>query len=183
MGAKTLLTADDLARIPQPEDSDVLMELDEGELITMPPAGFEHGFRGYRIGWILGNHIFKYDLGHIYTSETGFRLASTTVRCPDVAFVRKERLAAVEQGVFANGAPDLAVEVFSPSDSVRQLMRKVKQYFAAGCHTVWIVYPERREVNVLEASGADRLLREDDIIEAPELLPGFSVKVAEFFSE
>ena len=62
-------------------------------------------------------------------------------------------------------------------------MRKVKQYFAAGCHTVWIVYPDRKEVNVLEASGADRLLTAADTIEAPELLPGFSVPVAEFFPE
>lgn len=62
-------------------------------------------------------------------------------------------------------------------------MRKVKQYFAAGCHTVWIVYPDRREVNVLESSGADRLLRVGDLIEAPELLPGFSVPVGEFFEQ
>jgi len=57
----------------------------------------------------------------------------------------------------------------------------VKQYFAAGCHTVWIVYPDTRELHVLEASGADRLLRDNDPVEAPELLPGFSVPVAEFF--
>jgi Uma2 family endonuclease len=59
----------------------------------------------------------------------------------------------------------------------------VKQYFAAGCHTVWIVYPERREINVLEASGADRLLTASDTIDAPDLLPGFSVPVAELFEE
>ena len=183
MSTKALITAEEFARIPEPEDESVRMELDEGELITMPPAGEEHGFCGSNIGIILGNHVKKLKLGRIYNSDTGFRLNATTVRAPDVAFVRKERLAAVRQGVLANGAPDLAVEVFSPSDSVRQLMRKVKQYFAAGCHTVWLVYPERREVNVLEASGADRLLREGDIIDATDLLPGFSVAVAEFFAE
>ena len=62
-------------------------------------------------------------------------------------------------------------------------MRKVKQYFVAGCHTVWIVYPDRKEVHVLEASGSDRLLQAGDTIDAPELLPGFSVRVAEFFEE
>jgi Uma2 family endonuclease len=181
MSTRTLITAEDLARMP--DDDTVRIELDEGELITMPPAGEEHGFCGLNIGRILGNHVKKYRLGRVYGSDTGFRLNATTVRAPDVAFVRKERLASVRQGVFANGAPDLAVEVFSPSDSVRQLMRKVKQYFAAGCHTVWIVYPERQEVNVLEASGADRLLGATDTIEAPELLPGFSVPVAEFFAD
>jgi Uma2 family endonuclease len=183
MSTKALLTADDLARMPEPEGEPVRMELDEGELITMPPAGEEHGYCGLNIGTVLGNHVKKYKLGRVYNAGTGFRLNDTTVRAPDVAFVRKERLGVIRQGVFANGAPDLAVEVFSPSDSVRQLMRKVKQYFAAGCHTVWIVYPERREVNVLEASGADRLLREGDTIDAPELLAGFSVAVAEFFAD
>jgi Uma2 family endonuclease len=67
------------------------------------------------------------------------------------------------------------------SDNVRQLMRKVKQYFAAGCHTVWIVYPDRHEVQVLESSGTDRLLHVGDVIEAPELLPGFSAPISAFF--
>ena len=60
-------------------------------------------------------------------------------------------------------------------------MRKVKQYFAAGCHTVWIVYPDASEIHALEAGGADRLLSIGDVVEAPELLPGFSVPVAQFF--
>jgi len=95
----------------------------------------------------------------------------------------RERVESLRSKGFARGVPDLAVEIFSPSDNVRQLMRKVKQYFAAGCHTVWIVYPERREINVLEASGADRLLTVEDTIDAPDLLPGFSVPVAELFEE
>jgi Uma2 family endonuclease len=183
MSTKTLITAEEFARILEPEDESVRMELDEGEVITLPPAGEEHGFCGINIGTILANHVKTYKLGRVYGADTGFRLNATMVRAPDVAFVRKERLATVRQGIFANGAPDLAVQVFSPSDSVRQLMRKVKQYFTAGCHTVWIVYPERREVNVLEASGADRLLREGDTVDAPELLPGFSVSIAEFFMD
>ena len=73
---------------------------------------------------------------------------------------------------FNQGAPDLAVEVFSPSDSVRQLMRKVKQYFAAGCHTVWIVYPEQQEVKNVPESSSLYHRRPGDLIEAPELLPG-----------
>ncbi len=98
-----------------------------------------------------------------------------------MAFIRKERVPAVCGPGWVKGAPDLAVEIFSPEDSVRQLMRKVKQYFAAGCHTVWIVYPETQEVQALEATGSDRLLTGDDTLEAPELLPGFSVQISEFF--
>jgi Uma2 family endonuclease len=179
MSSKTLVTADELEQMP--DDDSVQIELDEGEPIAMPPAGEDHGYYGFEIVLLLGNFVKKHNLGRVYTADTGFRLRDDTVRAPDVAFVRKERVNAVKSKGFAKGAPDLAVEIFSPSDSVRQLMRKVKQYFAAGCHTVWIVYPELQEVNVLEASGGDRLLGVDDTIEAPDLLPGFSVRVAELF--
>jgi Uma2 family endonuclease len=173
------MTADELERMP--DDDSVLIELDEGELITMPPAGSDHGYYGIEIASILRDYVKEHKLGRVYGADTGFRLGKETVRAPDVAFVRRERVADAQGMGFAKGAPDLAVEIFSPSDSVPQLMRKVKQYFGAGCHTVWIVYPEPREVHVFERSGIDRLLHTGDTIEAPELLPGFSVPVAQFF--
>ncbi len=179
MSTKTLLTADELEQMP--DDDSVRTELDEGELITMPPTGLDHAYYENEIGSILRDYVKRNRLGRVYTGEPGFRLSTGTVRAPDVAFIRQERLDALTSKGFAKGAPDLAVEIFSPSDSVPQLMRKVKQYFAAGCHTVWIVYPDAREIHSLEASGADRLLRDGDLVEAPELLPGFSVPVAEFF--
>jgi Uma2 family endonuclease len=179
MSSKTLLTADELERMP--DDDSVQIELDEGELITMPPAGMDHGGCEVEIGSILHAYVKQHKLGRVYGADTGFKLRDDTVRAPDVAFVRAERIAEVHGKGFGKGAPDLAVEVFSPSDSVRQLMRKVKQYFAAGCHTVWIVYPERREVQVLEATGTDRLLQGSDTIDAPELLPGFAARIADFF--
>ena len=178
MSHKTLLTADELELMP--DDDSVRTELDEGELITMPPTALDHGYHETEFARILSAYVKKHRLGRVYCGDSGFRLSHDTVRAPDVAFVRQERIAALGKG-FAKGAPDLAVEIFSPSDSVPQLMRKVKQYFAAGCHTVWIVYPETREIHVLELGGSDRLLRAEDLIEAPELLPGFSVPVAEFF--
>jgi len=181
MSSKTLLTADELEQMP--DDDSVRLELDEGELITMPPVGLEHADYESNIDTLLKTHVRKHRLGKVYTGEAGFRLRDDTVRAPDVAFVRQERVPSVHRRGFGKGPPDLAVEIFSPSDSVRQLMRKVKQYFAAGCHTLWILYPEEREVNALEATGADRLLKGDDLLEAPELLPGFSVRVAEIFEE
>ncbi len=72
----------------------------------------------------------------------------------------------------------MRVEVFSPTDSSRQLKRKVKQYLAAGSYTVWVFYPKRKEVDVYEASGVIRTVSWNEVLEAPELLPGFSVKVS-----
>jgi Uma2 family endonuclease len=179
MITKTLLTADDLARMP--DDASVQIELDEGQLITMPLAGFEHGERENQIMFLLAQHVRKNKLGKVVSGDTGFRLNDRTVLAPDVAFVRRERVESVRSKSFAKGAPDLAVEIFSPSDGIRQSTRKVKQYLAAGCHTVWVVYPKRQEVKVFEASGAERTLHSGDLLEAPDLLPGFSVKVAELF--
>jgi len=180
MITKTLLTADDLARMP--DDASVQIELDEGELITMPPAGFEHGECENQIMFLLTQHVRKNKLGKVVTGDTGFRLNDRTVFAPDVAFVRRDRIEAVRSKSFAKGAPDLAVEIFSPSDGIRQTTRKVKQYLALGCHTVWVVFPKREEVEVYEATGAKRTLRSIDTLDAPDLLPGFSVKVAELFS-
>jgi Uma2 family endonuclease len=179
MKLKTLLTADELEQMP--DDDSVQIELDEGELITMPPAGEGHGHIGSAIDTELGYFVKKHKLGRVYVADTGFRLGRDTVRAPDVAFVRKERVEAIRSEGFAKGAPDLAVEVFSRSDSVRQLKRKVKQYLASGCRTVWVIYSRRKQVDVHEASGVVRTLGEDEMLEAPELLPGFSIKVAELF--
>lgn len=176
MAAKTSLTVADLERMPDIHSRNV--ELDEGELIEIAAASEDHGNLELEIAFLLKRFAKEHDLGRVYAGYTGFRLNDGTLRSPDVAFLRKARVEQVRSTGFENGAPDLAVEIFSPSDSVAQLMRKVKQYFAAGTHTVWIVYPERREIHALEASGADRILQAADIIDAQELLPGFSTPIA-----
>jgi Uma2 family endonuclease len=179
MSTKTLLTADELEQMP--DDDSVQIELDEGELITMPPAGEEHCNLEVETVFELKRFVKENDLGRIYGGDMGFRLSRDTVRSPDVAFVHKDRVEAIRGEGFAKGAPDLAVEIFSPSESRRQFRRKVKQYLAAGCHTVWVFYPKRKEVDVHEASGVIRTLGEDEMLEAPELLPGFSIKVSDLF--
>lgn len=181
MASKTQLTVADLEKMP--DIHSMRVELDEGELVEMAPASEDHGNVGAQILLILGSFVKANQLGRVYMADTGFILDDDTMRAPDVAFVRRDRVPGVRSTGFGKGAPDLAVEVFSPFDSVAQLMRKVKQYFAAGTHTVWIVYPERREVHALEASGADRILHGEDLIDAPNLLPGFSAPVAAFFAE
>src|SRR5580704_17176107 len=174
------LTANQLERMV--DDDSVRTELDQGELITRSLGTWGHGLCAAEAASILQNHVKMNQLGRVYIGGTGFRLSEVTVRAPSVAFVRQERLQTIASSGFAKGAPDLAVEIFSPTDSVPQLMRKVKQSFAAGCHTVWIVYPDSEEVHVLDAAGRDDLLHEGDTIEAPDLLPGFSVAITEFFS-
>src|SRR5271165_2531434 len=99
MSAKTLLTADELERMP--DDDSVRTELDEGELIKMPPAGWDHGDRGVNITAILHNYVKKNRLGRVLSADTGFRLGNDTVRAPDVAFVRQARVEALKSKGFA----------------------------------------------------------------------------------
>ena len=178
MGVKTLLSVEEFERMP---DDDLRHELDEGELLTMAPASEEHGDVEVAVLTRLHSFVTQHRLGKVYGGDTGFRIAKDIVRAPDVAFLRKERLGRGTRRSFVEGAPDLAVEIFSPSDSVPQLMRKVRQYLEHGSKTVWVVYPETQQVHVFQSGAADRILEAGDQLEAPELLPGFSGRVGELF--
>src|ERR1051326_4767023 len=115
MSTKTLITADELEQMP--DDDSAQIELDEGELIVMPLAGENHGYCEVQIAFHLMSYVKQLRPGRVYSGDTGFRLNDNTVRGPDVSFVRTDRVEAVRSMGFAKGAPDLAVEIFSPSDS------------------------------------------------------------------
>jgi Uma2 family endonuclease len=111
-------------------------------------------------------------------SEQPFHLSGNTVRFPDITFVRAGRELPLRS--LPKGAPDLAVEIISPTNTLREMDRKVSDYFAAGCKRVWLVYPEEREVYIHGISGMIRRKKEDSL-EDSEPLPGFSVKVTALF--
>ena len=127
-------------------------------------------------------YLGKNPIGEVLTSDNLFVLGPNTKRIPDLSFMTTERVRQIQPDKDIEGAPDLAIEVLSPSDTVTAMRRKVKQYFAAGSRAVWLVYPESREIEIRNtAAGPSRVLSENDTLEAPELLPGFSAKVASFF--
>ena len=114
----------------------------------------------------------------LVVAEQAFQLSERTVRVPDVAFIRSGRDLATNRPI--EGAPDLAIEVVSPSNTPREIDRRISDYFAAGCKRVWVLYSEHREVYIHGLAGVIRR-RAEDLLEDPELLPGFSVKVASLF--
>jgi Uma2 family endonuclease len=118
-------------------------------------------------------------LGRVW-AEQAFHLFGDTVRIPDIAFVRSGR--SIEPRQIPEGAPDLAIEVISPSNTPREIDQRVSDFFAAGCKRVWLVYPEHREIYIHGLSGVVRR-RGDDALEDPELLAGFSVKVSSLFEQ
>ena len=178
MATKTLLTVEEFLRLPDSVGNrDVRYELVEGELVTVSPGMLPHNLIRDAILTVLRAFVMSRRLGTA-VSEQAFHLFANTVRVPDVAFICTGRPLASDAPI--EGAPDLAVEVMSPTNTPREIDQRISDYFAAGCRRVWVVYPEDREVYVHGLAGVTRR-RGDDLLEDAELLPGFSVKVSELF--
>jgi Uma2 family endonuclease len=180
--AQSLLTAAWLAETP---DDMFQRELDEGELILMAPAGGEHGLAEVELLGLLLAEVKRGKLGVMFSSDTGFLLQRNpdTVRCPDISFVRKERLpiSYAKEGGYVVGPPDLAVEIQSPSQSPADLEKKVGQYLAAGAQTVWVIHLRRQQARIYRPSGQIEDVDSQGFLEAPEILPGVRIALGDIF--
>ena len=176
------MTADEL--LAMPDDGYHRYELVKGELITMAPAGGEHGAIVSRTCRRIGNFVEANDLGEVFNSDTGFiiNMDPDTVRCPDVSFVRKERILAdgIPRG-FIIGAPDIAVEVISPTDSYTEVDAKAAQLLEAGTLLVVLINPRTRTITLRHQSGETTTLTEADTLTLGDVLPGFECAVGELF--
>jgi Uma2 family endonuclease len=181
MSTTTVMTADELFSLP---DDGQRHELVDGEHKIMAPAGSEHGSISAGLIERLSAHVRKRRLGRVFTSETGFLISRDpdTVRAPDAAFVRADRIPSggLPKG-FWPGAPDLAVEVISPSDTLEEVEEKVQQWLAAGSALVWVVNPKRRTVTVYASPRQATILAVDDELDGGEVVSGFRVRVGKIF--
>lgn len=174
-----LLSIEEFERLP--EDG-WRRELVRGRVVKEPPTGFEHGGIAGRVAGLLHSFVSEHGLGEVVTAETGFVLSDEppTVRAPDVAFVAEARLTFDPVG-FAPLAPDLAVEIVSPSDTVSEIHSKVMDYLGAGARLVWVVEPRYRSVTVYRSREKIRLLTADEEIDGGTVLPGLRLNVSEIF--
>ena len=151
----------------------------------MSPAGWKHGWIAGRLHVWLGCHVEEHNLGDVFEGETGFLLASDpdTVRAPDIAFIRRERIPIEEPAeAFRPGAPDLAVEVVSPGDTVHEVDDKVKTWLDAGAKMVWVVNPKWRSVTVYRSAERVKILTENEDLSGEDVVEGFRRKVHDLFS-
>jgi Uma2 family endonuclease len=175
----TLITADQFFQMSFPDER---VELSEGELIRMPLAGFEHSHIAVTLVGFLDQFARERQLGQVTGADGGYQLNAHTVRAPDVGFVSGEKLAKQPGGrAFYPGAPDLAVEVISPTDSAGDIQKKIREYFRAGTRVVWVVYPELREIHVYRSANEMRVVQESGTLSGNDVLPGFSLRVEELF--
>lgn len=178
-----LMTADDLLRLP---DDGLRHELVRGELTTMAPTGWEHGCESGELTASLLPFARAHRLGRVATGEPGFLLATDpdTVRAPDVAFVRRERLPAggPVRGYFP-GAPDLAVEVISPNDLYAEVDEKVAAWLEHGTQIVFVVNPRRQTVAVHRPGQPVPILGIDGVLDGEDVVPGWTMPVRDLFAE
>jgi Uma2 family endonuclease len=158
-------------------------ELIDGEMVEWSPtSGLSRWIAG-RLFARLAIHAEQGDLVWAFPPETGFVLFNdrAIVRSPDAAIVRRDRLPALT-GHFVPVAPDLAADVLSPSDRMAEALSTVTMYLQAGVQLVWLLDPETRTISVFRPDVAPRTLHEDDTLDGGNVLPGFSVPVAELFA-
>jgi Uma2 family endonuclease len=174
-----MMTADELLTMP---DDGNRYELVRGELIQMSPSAIPPGVVASSAVLEIGGFIKPNRLGVCGTADSGFRLSTDpdTVRAPDFWFVRAERVPAegLPEGYWP-GAPDLAVEVLSPSDRFVDVMRKLQKYLAAGTQLVWVIDPKGRSAAAFDSERPPLLLGEDDVLDGGAILAGFSIRLGD----
>ena len=159
-------------------------ELVRGSIRVMTPASGRHGLVSGNIFVLLSVHVRKYRLGVCFADSTGYTLPNLerTVRAPDASFVRADRLPPEgPSNGFLQLAPDLAVEVVSPSESAMSLAEKLEDYFAAGTRAVWVIETDQRSVTVHEAGEARVVVGTGELLRGGSVLPNFVCEVAEVF--
>jgi Uma2 family endonuclease len=159
-------------------------ELVAGELRVMSPSGWRHGGVAANIASILGHFIRKHELGRSFGAETGFLLKRNpdTVRAPDFAFIAKDNLPEREPTeAFWPGAPDLAVEVLSPGDTLGEVDEKIAEWLTAGCAAVWVIDPNLQTVTIYQSTANVVVKTAGEALQGDPVVPGFSCSVDEFF--
>lgn len=174
------LSAEEFLMLP---DDGWRTELVRGLIVREPPAGAVHGHMGSTLLFHLMGFVRREGAGTVFGPDTGFIILRSpdTVRAPDVAFVAEGRF---EEGLptgYVPFAPDLAVEVVSPSNTVSELQEKVLDYLAAGTRLVWVVDPRPETVTVYRSRDDIRILGREDALDAPRILPGFRLELSDLF--
>ncbi len=180
---ETLLTAEEFASLPEPEEGGK-MELVDGKLVCMTPVGQQHGRRAVRLSAALQAFADEHRLGYVGV-EIGFRLSRNpdTILAPDVVYVA-ENPEAPEQPNFIEGAPTLAIEIMSPGDLEQEISQKVDRYLAGGTERVWIVRPAAGTITVHRPSGDSHRFRHGDTLTSDDAgfsIDGFVLPVADAF--
>jgi Uma2 family endonuclease len=161
-----------------------LFELVDGVLVEKA-MGLQESFLAALIGRFLSEFAEPHKLGFVLGADGMARLAPGLIRIPDVSFVSWKRFPnrLIPRLPVLNSGPDLAVEVLSPSNTRKEMSRKLQDYFASGVLVVWYVDPEQRTVQVFTAVDNCTVLRGDQELRGDPVLPGFVLPLRDVFGQ
>ena len=178
---RKLLTAEDLLEL---DGKGIKGELIRGVFCETVSTGIEHGEIAANFAGEVRTFIKPQRLGRVFTSDSGIRLerGPDTVREPDVGYISAEKLPlGIRITGYSEVAPDLVVEIVSPSDTVREMYDRACMWLRHGVRLVWVAYPDTRTVDVFRQDAATVTLSEDDVLDGGPVLPGFTLPVREVF--
>ena len=173
-----------LVEATEPDD-EALYEIEYGRRVEVPMSVVSAIF-GHRIAWEITGYVFEHQLGWV-VEECLFILDAgrDLRRRPDVAFVSVQRWP-LDKPLPATGdwpvVPDLAIEVLSPHDRFEKMVQKLREYFACGVRQVWVVMPLQRQVYIYSSPTQVRILGEAEELDGGEVVPGFRLKLGEYFA-
>lgn len=179
--ATGLLSAEDFAALPT---KGMRLELVRGEIIAMAPTFGDHGVTTNTLSFYITQYVKPRKLGKVCAAETGFLLSRNpdTVRAPDCAFIQANRVTPeVTAAFWIPVIPDLVVEVVSSGDRPKAVAEKVSMWLDAGVRLVWVVYPARHEVVAHRLGQPEMTLTERDTLDGLDVIPGFTLPIADIF--
>jgi Uma2 family endonuclease len=177
-----LITAEEFEQFA----NDTRCDLIQGELQPMPPLpGARHGILTFDFAFEIGAYVRAHKLGRCFAAETRFIIerGPDTAIGPDFAFISRERLPKRIPKGFLALAPDLVLEVRSPTDRQRAIQEKVARWLQAGVRLVWELDPATQTVTVYRADARPQKLGRDDTLSGEDVLPGFSLPLRQLFEE
>jgi Uma2 family endonuclease len=174
-------TVDDVIRYCDGDDKR-LCELIDGVLVEKV-TGQEESRLAMRLAYLLLTYLEQNDIGIVSGADGPFRLRSSQVRFPDVAFLSYDRLpeGADPRTKVPDWVPSLAVEVLSEGNTASEMAEKLSDYFEAGVELVWYADPVSRTVRVHQSPESDTTLTDDDELDGGSVLPGFRTSIGEWF--
>jgi Uma2 family endonuclease len=156
----------------------------EGELIIMPPTGWESGNRNSRLTQRLGNWTDADGNGLAFDSSTGFKLPNGANRSPDASWVKRERILALnpDPARFLPLAPDFVVELRSANDSLKELQQKMQEYIKNGVRLGWLIDPQNQRVEIYRPGQDVEVLQSPHNLSGEDVLPGFMLDLAQILN-
>lgn len=159
-------------------------ELIDGIIVEVAPSRKQNALVAAQIIILIGIYLREHDIGLVTTPDGGYQLDPNTVRLPDVGYISHERAGATTGNLFP-AAPDLAIEVLSPSEGERKILKKARAYLQAGTKAVWTFDPDDKAVEEYRLGADGRILvqsfEHDATLTAEDILPGFALSLREVF--